>query len=177
MMYPVAHIVVATALARAGDCALRRPSTSAVAQSLTGAEPHLDYRLVAFGSWLPDIIDKPMAWWSIPHSWPDDHLFAHTLLFGLTLCAVGVLSHGSGDLRLLAVGVGALAHRVCDPLFLETRTLFWPMTGIDFHKHTTGLGAMNNLQLEALAAVASGLVVIALWRGGRLPGLIREGRL
>jgi hypothetical protein len=81
------------------------------------------------------------------------------------------------DFRILAVGMGVLAHRVCDPLFLETGTLFWPLTGVEFHKHTTGLGLANNLQLDALAALALGLVLIALWRNGRLPGLIREGRL
>lgn len=176
-MYPLAHIVFATALARAGECALRRPSNDAAPQSVAVPAARLDYRLVALGAWLPDIIDKPVAWWSIPHSWPDDHLFAHTLVFALMLCVLGAFLAFHRDFRILAVGMGVLAHRVCDPLFLETGTLFWPLTGVEFHKHTTGLGLANNLQLDALAALALGLVLIALWRNGRLPGLIREGRL
>nr|WP_292468287.1 metal-dependent hydrolase [Methanolobus sp.] len=44
-------------------------------------KPHIKYRYVAFGSLLPDIIDKPIGRFLFADSIANGRIFAHTLVF------------------------------------------------------------------------------------------------
>jgi hypothetical protein len=82
----------------------------------------LDYRFVALGALLPDLVDKPLAWFLFPQALPDDHVYGHALLFPASLIAAGLLiSARFQDSRLLAMGLGngsGMPHApICGPRF------------------------------------------------------------
>src|SRR6266508_5355986 len=94
-MYPVAHIVVASGAAWGAERvvwrAFRGAALSAPKQRAGANRRSLfDYRLVALGALLPDIIDKPLAWFILGNRVEDNHLFAHTFLFGLIAAFPGL---------------------------------------------------------------------------------------
>jgi hypothetical protein len=84
-----------------------------------------DYRLVLFGSLLPDIIDKPLGYLL----GLEGRIWAHTLVF---LFAVLVLSFAPGlwSLRFVAFGVGT--HYLVDRLWESPRILLYPAFGWSF---------------------------------------------
>lgn len=77
--------------------------------------------LVAFGTQLPDLIDKPLAW-SLDIL-PNSHSLGHSVLFALPFLAVtGVVVHLAGHSTLgPALAVGYLSHLPTDAM---TPTLF-----------------------------------------------------
>lgn len=97
------------------------------------AELRIDYRLVAFGAILPDLIDKPLAWVFFRGTFNDSHLYGHTILFGAAVTLVGLVLARRGDVRLLLVGIGALSHLPVDPVARNVSTLLWPLLGTEFY--------------------------------------------
>jgi hypothetical protein len=91
-----------------------------------------DFRFAAAGALLPDLIDKPLAWFLV-RSLPDDHAVGHTLWLPLSLLAVGLaLLPRAGGIALMLLGLGALTHLLVDPVNAHPRTLFWPLFGTTF---------------------------------------------
>jgi hypothetical protein len=89
----------------------------------------LDYRFAALGGLLPDLIDKPIAWYRAP-SLGDDHLWAHSMWFPMLLMAAGLLLvRRLGDARVFLLGLGALTHLLIDPVGSDLHKLFWPLFG------------------------------------------------
>ncbi|ELZ24236.1 membrane-bound metal-dependent hydrolase [Halosimplex carlsbadense 2-9-1] len=89
---------------------------------------------VLVASQLPDLIDKPLAWW-VPLL-PSGRSLGHSLLFALPLVAtVGVLAHRIGRFGVApAVAVGYLGHLLGDAYVEiyywrvdELTYLFWPV--------------------------------------------------
>jgi hypothetical protein len=82
----------------------------------------LDYRVLAFGALLPDVIDgivrQRMA---IAHS----VVSVVVLLFALMAVTIG--RRGLRK-RLLAVAIGMFGHLVLDGAWLETKAFWWPIT-------------------------------------------------
>ena len=146
-MYPLTHITVACGAVWAGDRLLRRLSRPPWSRTATRAgivaNPHpaavasarrnrIDYRFVALGALLPDIIDKPLTWLLFPDAFNDDHIFGHALLLPLSLLLLGLFFARRGDARPFLVGAGALTHLLVDPVVLYRQTLFWPLLGLEF---------------------------------------------
>ncbi len=146
-MYPLTHITVACGAVWAGDRLLRRLSRPprSVPATRPGiiANPHpapvpsghrnrIDYRFVALGALLPDLIDKPLTWFLFPSAFNDDHIFGHALLLPLSLLLLGPFFARREDARPFLVGAGALAHLLVDPVVLYPQTLFWPLLGLEF---------------------------------------------
>jgi len=177
-MYPVSHILVAAAMARAGERALRRRSNGPSTTTPVASGVGVDYRLVAFGALLPDIIDRSLTWVLLPDSFEDNHIFAHTLLFSLVIALPGLYFARRGDLGLLSVAAGTLTHLLADPVLREPRTLLWPLFGTKFHD-TTGLG-FGRPEIVIMDIVAAAGLLFAGWRllvAGRLREFVRSGRL
>jgi LexA-binding, inner membrane-associated putative hydrolase len=182
-MYPVAHIVVATGAARGFERAahhlirLRRAAApSGPARAIL--EPRFDYRLVALGAWLPDIIDKPLGWWILDdHAY--EHAFAHTLLFVAVLMIPGVMLAFAGDWRLFSLAFGDMMHVFCDPVMRTPETLFWPLFGWSFDN--TLLYAIevpfDVKMLEPVAAAFAAVILLGLLPRDGLRGLLQFGRL
>ena len=85
-------------------------------------DPRFDYRLLAVGSILPDVIDLPGG-----HA-----RWAHSLTVSVgTLVVVMLVTAGRKPIRrlLLALPIGMLMHLVWDGAFASTKVFWWPFTG------------------------------------------------
>lgn len=171
-MYPLTHITVACGAVWAGDRLLRRlsrpPRSSPGTRAGIVANPRpaavasahrnrIDYRFVALGALLPDLIDKPLTWFLFPNAFNDDHIFGHALLLPLSLLLLGLFFARRGDARPFLVGAGALTHLLVDPVVLYPQTLFWPLLGLEF---PDAKGILGKYQLWGDVAIT--LIVTAL---------------
>jgi hypothetical protein len=116
-MYPVTHATIAVGALKAGE------------RLLPPRWLPLDYRFAAMGGLLPDLIDKPLAWFLV-RSLPDDHAWGHTIWLPLLLVAAAVaIRRPSLAAPLAMLGIGALTHIIADPVNAHPRTLLWPLFG------------------------------------------------
>ena len=92
----------------------------------------IDYRVVMVGALLPDIIDKPIYF--LYHNYfGEGRLFAHTLLFLITLTIGGIyLYKRRRNLWLLLLAFGTFTHLILDEMWHDPRTLLWPIYGLTF---------------------------------------------
>ncbi|MFC1944347.1 metal-dependent hydrolase [Chloroflexota bacterium] len=92
-----------------------------------GSIKAIDYRLVAVGALLPDLIDKPIG---VLFFGSDGRTLAHTLLFGLLLAAIGIyLYYFKGRQVLLIVSLCSMSHLALDRMWLDMEGLLWPIYG------------------------------------------------
>jgi hypothetical protein len=136
-------------------------------------DPRFDYRMLAVGALLPDVIDLPggQARW------------AHSLTVAVgALAVVMLVTAGRKPIRrlLLAVPIGMLLHLVWDGVFASTTVFWWPFTGSwgDVRVPSLQRGWLN------VAFEAAGLVLLAwIWRRCELSdpqrrtALVRDGLL
>ena len=195
-MYPLGHVTFACGavwlgarlLDRARQCeTVRQPVAAGAAQAQAAprddATRHssiadaIDYRLVALGALLPDLIDKPLSWFIIGDALNNNgHLFGHTLLFALTMLLPGLyLLVSRNDPRLLAVAVAVLSHFAGDPVTHAPRILLWPLFGVEFSRVSL-LGPWG-IPVETAAGLILLLVARRVALRGRLDLLLLEGRL
>jgi len=100
---------------------------------VNGAAPALDYRLLLVGSMLPDIIDKPLGIWLLRETLGSGRVFGHTLLFAAVLAGVGLYLYGTRrHLGVLCLALGTLVHLILDQMWLNPRTILWPLYGLSF---------------------------------------------
>lgn len=197
-MYPLAHVTLACGVIWAGSRLLDRsgifraagaPAAGGSAQIAGPARdrpalPHarisdrIDYRLVALGALLPDLIDKPIGRIIFSDAFNNNgHIYAHTLLFALALIVPGAyLLARVADPRLLAVGVAVLTHLLSDPVTHAPENLFWPLLGWEF-ANVKLLGTKGTLATETVAGLVWLLVAHRLAQSHRLLLLFRKGRL
>jgi len=96
--------------------------TSVVSVWYVFRDARFDYRLLAVGALLPDIIDVPNG-----HA-----RWAHSLtVSAATLVGVMLITAGRKPIRrlLLAVPIGMFLHLVWDGVFASTHVLWWPFAG------------------------------------------------
>ena len=116
-MYPVAHAAIPVVAAKAGE------------RRFPARWLPLDYRCAALGGLLPDLIDKPIAWYLYP-SIGDDHLWGHSIWLPVGLMTAGLLIRNPAVAsRLFLLGLGALTHLIFDPVASDPGKLFWPFFG------------------------------------------------
>ena len=182
-MYPVAHIVVASGAAWGAERVVWRAfrgADKAAPKQRAGANRRslFDYRLVALGALLPDIIDKPLAWFVLGDRVEDNHLFAHTLLFGLIFALPGLYLARRGNPWLVSLACGVIVHVLCDPVLREPRTLLWPLYGWSFDStYGKGNGLPVNLTLDLVLGSLGLFVLRGQWRNGRLLDLALWGEI
>jgi hypothetical protein len=117
-------------------------------------DPRFDYRLLAVGSILPDVIDLPSghAHW------------AHSLTVSVgTLALVMLVTAGRKPIRrlLLALPIGMLMHLAWDGAFASTKVFWWPFTGSWGNVRVPSLQrGWLNLAFEAAGA----LLLVWMWR-------------
>jgi len=180
-MYPIAHVVVASGAAWSAERVVRRlfrrqPAGAGNAQLRASNGSLFDYRLVALGALMPDMIDKPLAWWFLADRLEDDHLVAHTLLFWLVLAIPAMYLAWRGERSLISVAAGVVAHRLCDPMWNEGDTLIWPLSAWTFD-HSTGPDFATYLVMELAAAAALLVVLRRLWLRDRMFLLFSAGQI
>jgi hypothetical protein len=117
-------------------------------------DPRFDYRMLAVGSILPDVIDLPGGHAHWAHSL--------TVVVG-TLILVMLVTVGRRPIRrlLLAVPIGMLMHLVWDGAFASTKVFWWPFTG------SWGNVRVPSLQrgwLNVAFEAAGALLLAWMWR-------------
>jgi inner membrane protein len=103
--------------------------------SLASPKKHLDYRFLLIGSFLPDLIDKPIGDVFFYQTFQNGQIFAHTLCFTIFLALLGAYVYrGWKKSWCLMLSFGCAIHLILDGLWLHPRTLFWPIYGWSFPK-------------------------------------------
>ncbi len=147
-----------------------------------------DYRLIAIGALLPDLIDKPLGIYLLRRQLGSGRIYGHTLLFGLGLVLGGSLLARRGRHGLLSLGLGVVTHIVTDLVMLSPRTFFWPLGGFRFRKQPRlerwGWRMLRRYYRDSEVMWSEGaatLVLLAvgshLSRRGRLGQFLRSGRI
>ena len=94
---------------------------------------NIDYRVVMVGALLPDIIDKPIGDFLFRDYFGQGRIFCHTLLFLIILVVTGIYLYKSRrKLWLLLLAFGTFTHLILDAMWLEPRTILWPIYGVTF---------------------------------------------
>lgn len=102
---------------------------------LTSLGNRIDIRLLVIGSLLPDIIDKPVGTFFLRDTFSNGRIFCHTLLFLLIITLTGLYLYQSyRKVWLLVLSFGTFTHLIFDQMWLEPRTLLWPLYGFAFKR-------------------------------------------
>ena len=114
-------------------------------------DPRFDYRLLAVGAVLPDVVDWPTGWRAM-----------HSVVTSIAVLAVVMLvTLGRKPIRkvLLGLPIGMFLHLVFDGAFTATESFWWPIGGWAFVDAPLPVVSRGwwNLPLEIIGA-------FALWR-------------
>lgn len=149
-------------------------------------DPKMDLRWPMFGALLPDLIDKPLGSVFLVDVFHSDRLFAHALIFPVTLMAVVVILTPRSSpwrQRLVSLVIGALFHIVLDGAWNPPEAFWWPFFGFDFPERVDpGLADLFGRMVtdwRIWVGEALGLAyLVYLWRvrlGGELRHFWRTG--
>jgi membrane-bound metal-dependent hydrolase YbcI (DUF457 family) len=136
----------------------------------------VDYRAVAVGSLLPDLIDKPLNWFVLRGSDLGGHHIGHSIVFSLALLVVGLVASTRGDNRLFLLACGAITHVLFDSMTHVPWSLLYPVVKLEVPRSDFVLTA-TNIAGEAAAVIA---LFFALRRPGvwdRISAFVREGSI
>lgn len=134
---------------------------------------------VGVGSQIPDLVDKPLAWWF--SVLPTGRTFAHSLLVAVPIVLVLWWAFdGSRDV-VVALGVGWVSHTLVDVVpslatgdWASARFPFWPVLSVPAYEAEQTLTAhLLGLDPNVQFVVELGVVLLALavWRRDGYPGL------
>ena len=167
-MLPPGHAGISVAIAFALEHSLGRnlPTTDEDIGLQRQNGWYIDYRLVILGSFLPDIIDKPLEFWLLP-----SRSFGHTLLSGTLLILLGLTAMiSTGSRAPLVLSIASIGHLLLDRMWESPETILWPLYGLsfgaaEFDRSPPWLRlvqvGMGRLALEAIGALV--LVTFAVW--------------
>jgi inner membrane protein len=89
----------------------------------------IDYRMVLLGSFLPDIIDKPVFLLAGKNASLSGRDYAHTLLFNLVLLIGGLVLIRYRKSGLLVISISSFTHLILDQIWNNPVILLWPLFG------------------------------------------------
>ena len=170
-MYPLGHMAAAC-----GTAWLVRKAGRGHAPGSVLMMGRIDYRAVAFGSLLPDLVDKPLIWFILRDSDFGGHHAGHSLLFSLAVLALGLAAAARGDNRALLIAFGAVTHVAYDSLTHVPWSLLYPFVELDV-PHNGILLRAANIAGEAVVLFALVFLLGRPWGRERMSQFIREGRL
>lgn len=124
-------------------------------------DPRFDYRVLALGLLLPDVVDGLTGGSSVLHS-----LAGSVGL--MVVVMVATVGRRAARRRWLALPIGTFLHLVFDGAFANAEAFWWPFTGLGFGDEPLPVVARGwwNVPLEL-----AGLAVLVI--GGRRLGLRR----
>lgn len=138
-------------------------------------DPAIDYRLVAGGALLPDMVDVLLG----------GPRYLHSLLFSVVLLAavmVGTRGRRGVRRRLLALPIGTFLHLVLDAMWARTKVFWWPAFGLALPGG--GLPGLSRPGAVLVAQEVAGAVALAWWwrrfrlaEPDRRRRFVRTGRL
>lgn len=134
----------------------------------------VDYRLVALGAILPDIVDGAVFRGVGPF-----HTLTGAVVF-LSAVMLGTIGRRQARRRLLALPIGVFAHLVLDGMWGDTKIFWWPFLGgsLDGRLPSLDRGALVLAQeVAGLAALAWCWNRFGLADPRRRSKFLRTGRL
>lgn len=163
-------------------------SSGTVASWFISLADRTDIRLVLIGSLLPDIIDKPIGHFLFRETFSNGTIFSHTLLFLIIITIGGLYLYRSYNKSwLLALSFGTFTHLILDLMWLNPRTLLWPLYGLSFQRIDISQwlqGLLHTLLSNPVVGIPELMgVAVVIWfvlvlvRRGRLYTFIRHGRV
>lgn len=118
-------------------------------------DPKFDYRLVAIAALLPDLIDGLRGAVGPLHS----VVTSIAVLFAIMIATAG---RKPSRQRLLALPIGMFIHLIFDGAFSNTKTFWWPLTGISLSENSLPSVERGpwNLPLEIVGVIGC----VVAWR-------------
>lgn len=118
-------------------------------------DERFDYRWLAVGSIVPDILDGATG-----GSW----VFHSVTASVVVMTVVMLLTRGKRTPRrsLLAVPIGMFMHLVFDGAFSRTRQFWWPFSGLA--AGDAGIPSFDRLALDPVMELAGLLLLAWMWR-------------
>lgn len=122
-------------------------ATAVVTVYFVFGDPRFDYRFLAVGAVLPDLVDV----WA-GQAWVMHSLTGAVVVLGLVMLAT--IGRRQRRKQLLGIPIGILLHLVFDGAFAITDVFWWPFSG-GFGEHPLPVVARGwwNLPLELIGAV------------------------
>ncbi len=136
----------------------------------------IDYRAVAFGALLPDLVDKPLIWFILRDSDFGGRHVGHSLLFMALLLALGLAVRARGDNRVLLIAFGALTHIVYDSVTNIPWSILYPFVELDV-QHSEILLRATSIAAEVVAVFVVVFVLLRPRARERVSLFLREGRI
>ena len=118
-------------------------------------DPKFDYRLVAIAALVPDLIDGLRGAVGPLHS----VVTSIAVLFAIMIATAG---RKPSRQRLLAIPIGMFIHLIFDGAFSNTKTFWWPLTGISLSENSLPSveRGLWNLPLEIVGVIGC----VVAWR-------------
>lgn len=150
--------------------------------------PRIDYRIVAFASLLPDLIDKPLGRLLFKSRFESGRIYAHTLILNVALFCVLFFMRGRAKRTFVLVPISSLLHVAEDGVWASPRVFWWPLFGTQFPRDPVAGGVFafldptNHPGVLVQEAIGFGLIAWLLASHGVLNrrgirSFIRTGRL
>ena len=148
----------------------------------------IDLRFLVLGSLLPDIIDKPIGLVIFRDTFSSGRIFSHTLLFLSLMALAGFwLFRRRAKTWLLVLSFGTCIHLILDQMWLERRTLLWPLYGLEFGRidvtqvvHHWFDGLLTDPAVYVPEIVGAGILLwflLLLVRRRSVYDFVRKGRI
>lgn len=148
--------------------------TAAIAVWFVFRDDRFDYRVLALGALVPDIIDGITggAW------------IMHSVVTSVVILAVVMAVARRGSVRRrrwLALPIGTFFHLVFDGAFNNTQLFWWPFGGLSFNN--ANIPSLDRLALNVVFEIAGAAMLMWLWRTNNLSNpkvraeFIRTGHL
>ncbi len=148
--------------------------TAAIAVWFVFRDDRFDYRVLALGAIVPDIIDGVTggAW------------IMHSVVTSVVILAVVMAVARRGSVRRrrwLALPIGTFFHLVFDGAFNNTQLFWWPFGGLSFNN--ANIPSLDRLALSVVFEIAGAAMLAWMWRTNNLSNptvraeFIRTGHL
>jgi hypothetical protein len=103
----------------------------------------IDYRVVAFASLIPDLIDKPIGRLLFRDEFENGRIFGHTLLLNVAFFCVLFFMRGRRKRQFTLIPLSSLLHLAEDGMWGEPKTFWWPLFGTSFPRDPQAGGFLS----------------------------------
>jgi membrane-bound metal-dependent hydrolase YbcI (DUF457 family) len=133
--------------------------TAAITVWFIFRDDRFDYRVLAIGALIPDVVDYPLggAW------------FMHSIVTSVGVLVAVVLVYRRGSLgrrRWLALPIGMFLHLVFDGVFNNTALFWWPLAGFDVSG--VNVPALDRMQWNGVLEIVGVIMLLWLWKKNSL---------
>ena len=141
--------------------------TSFVAVWFVFRDDKFDYRVLALGALVPDIVDIPTGGAWVMHS-----VVSSVAVLGIVMA---VARRGSvRRRRWLALPIGMMMHLVFDGAFNNTEVFWWPFAGTSFNG--ASVPSLDRMSVNIVLEIAGAAMLLWVWRTNELSNKANRDR-